>query len=117
MTTKTERLHIAAATIIKDAGGKEFVNRPDRPAAMRRYLLRTLVRCLVQAENCRPQTARRHIRAALGLISPIGARALRTPMPVQSVTFRATKSEEMTIRPEVRAFIKTKLAEVRAKSP
>lgn len=117
MKTKTEKLHIAAATIIKDAGGKEFLNHPGRPPATQRNLLKTLAQCLVQDESCRPQTARRHIRAALGLIDPIGARALRTPMQVRSITFRATKSEEMTIRPEVRAFIKTKLAEVRAKSP
>ncbi len=116
MTIKTKQLHIAAAAIVRDAGGKEFINHSGRPPAMQRNLLKTLVQCLVQNEVCRPRTARRHIRAALSLIDPIGARAMRAPLPVQSITFRATKAEELAIRPEVRVFINTRLTEERAKN-
>lgn len=115
MPTKTEKLHIAAAAIVRKAGGEEFVNHPRRPPAMQRNLLKTLVQRLVQDESCRPRTARRHIRAALGLIDPIGARAQRSPLPVQSITFRATKAEKEVIRPAVRAYINGRLAEERAK--
>lgn len=119
MPTKTERLHISAAAIVKGVGGDKFLSQSGKLAltAMQRNLLNILVRSLVQETGCAPRTARRHIRAALGLIDPIGVRAMRVPLPVQTINFRATKAEEIAIRPEVRAFIKTKLAEVRAKSP
>lgn len=114
MTVKTKQLHIAAATIVKEVGGKEFVNHPGRPPAMQRNLLHTLCDVLTQETNCADRTARRHIRAALGLIDPIGARAMRTPLPVQSINFRATKAEKEAIGPAVRAKINALLAKSRA---
>lgn len=114
IAVRTIELREAAAAIVEEAGGVDFINqcRPKQAEPLRKYLFTAMYEQLMIEGRCSPITARKFIFEALGeTLPPRNA----TPLPVQSITFRATRKELEAIRPAARARINALLAEVRAK--
>lgn len=74
-------------------------------------LLATLYAQLEIAADCSHSTAVRHIKATLGLTNPIGK--LKIALPIQRFNYRATASEAEWIKPELKAYAKKLLEELR----
>lgn len=111
---RTNQLRAAAAAIVENAGGADFINREraDQATSLKKYLFDTMYEQLMVEGKCSPITARKYIFEALGeTLPPRNA----TPLPVQTLTFRATREELEAIRPAARARINVLLAEVRTK--
>lgn len=112
---RTAKLREAATAIVEAVGGVDFINqcRPKQAAPLRKYLFTTMYERLMVEEKCSPITARKYLFEALGeTLPPRNA----IPLPVQTITFRATKAELEAIRPAARAKINALLAEARAKT-
>lgn len=110
---RTTELREAAAAIVEEAGGVEFINRkrPNQAAPLRKYLFTTMYEQLMTEEKCSPITARKYLFEALGeTLPPRNA----IPLPVQTITFRATKAERVAISKRARVCINALLAKVRA---
>ncbi len=112
-TERTVKLRATAAEIVRAAGGADFINRnrPGQATSLQKYLFSTMYEQLMTEGKCSPITARKFIFEALGETLPPRNAA---PLPVQSITFRATQEELEAIRPAARARINALLAEVRA---
>lgn len=112
---RTTKLRETAAEIVKAAGGADFIlhKRPGQAAVLQKELFDAIYEQLMVEGECNPRTARKYIFEALGLTRPPRN---PIPLPVQTITFRATKAEEEAIRPAARAKINALLAEVRAKT-
>lgn len=61
--------------------------------------------------DCSHSTAVRHIQAALGLTDPVGR--LKIAYPLQRFNYRATDEEAKWIKPELQAYAKKLLKELR----
>jgi hypothetical protein len=75
-----------------------------------------MVNQLLYDTHCSYTTALRHIKAALGLIKPIGERKARTNKPVRCITFRADDAEYEAVKGPARAAVNKLLAEYRAQN-
>ncbi len=74
-------------------------------------LLTSLYAQLAVTADCSHNTAVRHIKAALGLTDPVGR--LKIAFPVQRFNYRATDEEAKWITPELKAYTKKLLEELR----
>lgn len=74
-------------------------------------LLTSLYAQLAVTAHCSHATAKRHIKASLGLTDPVGR--LKIAFPIQRFNYRATDEEAKTIKPELKECVDKLLGELR----